>query len=595
MDDDNLVPEVARRQSLFAGDTQRYLNLVLREVARMGGFYRGGRVYAGRGRGAGVARVLARAEPPNIQRTVRVAPRIVRVKGRFSAVQQHLRYLQRDGVGRDTLRGTLYDGQQERANARSFLARSRADPYQFRMVVAVEHGWEYPSLPHLTRRLLQEMELDLGSRLEWVAADHYNTGFPHTHVVLRGIDDRGQELRIARDYLRQGMSFRAAKIVQLDLGPPDKSDPRHLLFAEVQKPAPTALETRLTTLADAHGNLVLAGRGFDSFHHSLLAARLQTLKAFGLAEELRGGRWQLLAHACPTLEVLADRGARLGVLQREITRHALVRTARERAIFDPLSAGRGTLVGCMLGQGRGKDGRNFLVVDGHDGRSYFVDLGFLAPLSVPQQAIVAITPRPRTANSIDRSIATVAQANDGHYSLAHHRAYDPALAPGVAERHLQRLTLLGAHLGLKELGPGLWQLEPDFLAQATRFARAQACFYPVDVRVLSETPLAQLMTVQTPCWFEQKTVLGLALSHRGFGGKLRDALGIGHGGSTHLHSAEPENIPVKSLGLWPSRVPHRDGAEWQNAQSRQEGFGRDKNDTKFCLGAKRGRTPAITR
>ena len=581
MDDDDMVPEVALRRSLFAGDGQRHLNLVLREVARMGGFFHKGRAYAGRGRGAGTARVLALGEPQKFQRVVRVAPRIVRVKGRLPAAQQHLRYLQRDGVGRDTLRGTLYDGQQERADGRGFLERSRSDSHQFRIVVAVEHGWEYPSLRHLTRRLLGEMELDLGGKLEWVAADHYNTGFPHTHVVLRGIDDCGQELRIARDYLRQGMSHRAAKIVQLDLGPPDGVDPRQQLFAETQKQAPTAFESRLTTLADAHGHLVLAGRGFDSFHHSLLAARLQTLKALGLAEELRGGRWQLLAHASPTLEALAVRGVRLGILQSEITRHALVRTARERAIFDPLAAGREALVGCMLGQGRGKDGRNFLVVDGHDGRSYFVDLGFLAPLSVPQEAVLVVTPRPRTPDPTDHTIAAVAQRHDGYYSLAYHQAYDPALVPGEGERHLQRLLMLDAQLGLKELAPGLWQLEKDFLARITRLARTQARLYPVDVRVLSEVPLTQAMTMEAPCWPVQKAVLGLALSHGGFGRKLRDAFEPGHGAYAHLYPAAPENTPVISLGLQPSCGPLWGGLERGISARRQDGVRRDGNDTNF--------------
>ena len=581
MDDDDMVPEVTQRQFLFTGDGQRHLNLVLREVARMGGFFRKGRAYAGRGRGAGAACVLALGEARTPQRVVRVAPRIVRVKGRLPAAQQHLRYLQRDGVGRDTLRGTLYDGQQERADGRGFLERSRSDTHQFRIVVAVEHGWEYPSLRHLTRRLLEEMELDLGSKLEWVAADHYNTGLPHTHVVLRGIDECGQELRIARDYLRQGMSHRAAKIVQLDLGPPDGADPRKKLFAETQKQAPTAFESRLATLADAHGYLVLAGRGFDSFDHCLLAARLQTLKALGLAEELRGGRWQLLAHASPTLEALAARGVRLDILQREITRHALVRTARERAIFDPLSAGREALVGCMLGQGRGKDGRNFLVVDGHDGRSYFVDMGFLAPLSVAPEAILVVTPRQRAPNPTDHTIAAVAQSHDGYYSLANHQAYDPALAPGEGERHVQRLMMLDAQLGLKELAPGLWQLEKDFLARITRFAWAQARLYPVDVRVLSEVPLTQVMTMEAPCWPMQKAAFGLALSYCGFGRKLRDALEPGHGACARLRPGAPEITPVIGLGLQPSCVPLWGGRERRIGAGRHDGVRRDGNDTNF--------------
>ena len=568
MVDENSEPFSTARTSLFAGDRERHLNLVLRAVARMGGFARRRRAYAGRGQGAGAASVLALGGAQKFSRGVRVAPRIVRVRGHVCAAQQHLRYLQRAGVGRETLHGSLYDGSQDKADGRSFLERSRADPYQFRIVVAVEHGWEYASLRHLTRRLLKEMELDLGSALEWVAADHYNTGFPHTHIVLRGVDGHGDELRIAGAYLREGMRLRAAKIVELDLAPPDPEDSRHQCLADAGKRAPTPLEPRLEALADAHGSLVLAGRGLDSFQHSLLAARLQTLKALGLAEERRGGRWHLLAHLHPTLEALATRDIRLGILDGAVAHHALVRTARQRAIFDPVSAARGALVGCVLGQGRGSDGRNFLAVDGHDGRSYFVDLGFLAPGSLSHQAIVAITPRPRAPQPLDHIIAAVAKLHEGHYSLAYHRASHPDLVAGEAERCLQRLAALGADLDLREIRPGRWQLEEDFLARIARFATARARLYPVAVKILSEAPLEQLLAGGVPSWLYHEPVRGLAWSALGFGGRMQDAIGHWQTPGTRIAVERPEPTPVVDWSL------HQGPARDHGARGRPRQLGR---------------------
>jgi type IV secretory pathway VirD2 relaxase len=34
--------------------------------------------------------------------------------------------------------------------------------------------------------VMRQMEEDLGTRLDWVAVDHFNTGHPHSHVVVRG-------------------------------------------------------------------------------------------------------------------------------------------------------------------------------------------------------------------------------------------------------------------------------------------------------------------------------------------------------------------------------------------------------------------------
>ena len=62
------------------------------------------------------------------------------------------------------------------------------------------------------------MEADLGTKLDWVAVDHHNTGHPHTHIVVRGVTDDGKILNIAGDYIAHGIRERASEIVTLELG-----------------------------------------------------------------------------------------------------------------------------------------------------------------------------------------------------------------------------------------------------------------------------------------------------------------------------------------------------------------------------------------
>ena len=47
-----------------------------------------------------------------------------------------------------------------------------------------------------TRRLMGRLEQDLGTRLEWIAVDHWDTDDPHTHIVIRGRDESGRDLVI---------------------------------------------------------------------------------------------------------------------------------------------------------------------------------------------------------------------------------------------------------------------------------------------------------------------------------------------------------------------------------------------------------------
>ena len=37
---------------------------------------------------------------------------------------------------------------------------------------------------------MRRMAEDLDTTLDWVAVDHHDTGHPHTHIVLRGKDER---------------------------------------------------------------------------------------------------------------------------------------------------------------------------------------------------------------------------------------------------------------------------------------------------------------------------------------------------------------------------------------------------------------------
>ena len=70
-----------------------------------------------------------------------------------------------------------------------------------------------------TRELMKDAERDLGTKLEWVAVDHWNTDNPHVHVLVRGRADDGRDLVISRDYISEGFRQRAAERVALELGP----------------------------------------------------------------------------------------------------------------------------------------------------------------------------------------------------------------------------------------------------------------------------------------------------------------------------------------------------------------------------------------
>ncbi len=74
------------------------------------------------------------------------------------------------------------------------------DERVWKLIVSPEFG-DRADLKQLTRDLISQMETDLGARLEWVAAAHFNTEHPHVHIALRGVGAEGRPLRLSRTSL----------------------------------------------------------------------------------------------------------------------------------------------------------------------------------------------------------------------------------------------------------------------------------------------------------------------------------------------------------------------------------------------------------
>ena len=101
------------------------------------------------------------------------------------------------------------------------------------------------------------MGQDLGTRLDWVAVDHHNTGHPHSHIVVRGVTEDGKILNIAGDYIAQGIRARASEVVTLELGPQTEQ--------EVQQ----KLRWRWTRTASPGDEKYLIVDGIDGHAHYL--------------------------------------------------------------------------------------------------------------------------------------------------------------------------------------------------------------------------------------------------------------------------------------------------------------------------------------
>ncbi len=220
-----------------------------------------------RGAGAGARAAAGLLAPQG--RGVFAKMRYSIIAGDLGAAHHHVTYLLRDGVSRDGTPARAYSAAGDHADVRAFLQRSKRDPYHFRLLVSADDGARIAELKPFIRGLMAQMRYDLNTDLDWIAVDHFNTGHPHTHIVIRGRGGDGKALVIARDYIKWGVRARARALVTLELGPVSELERLQKLSNEVSQERLTLLDRALLVRAKDGVLSLPTSRGPDPMQQTL--------------------------------------------------------------------------------------------------------------------------------------------------------------------------------------------------------------------------------------------------------------------------------------------------------------------------------------
>jgi len=340
-------------------------------VRRAPGSGRGGTGALARGRRAALS-VRSRASG----RRVVIKARVVRQTGtRFRAapLARHIAYLERDGVTRDGKDARMFDARSDQADADRFAERCGDDRHHFRFIVSPEDAAQMDDLRAFTRELMADVSHDLGTRLDWVAVDHWNTDNPHVHVLVRGVGDDGRDLVIDRDYIRTGMRARAEERATLELGPRSEREIRAALGREVEADHWTSLDRNLQRIADDTSGVVdLAPHSSDADpeRRRLMIGRAMKLERLGLADRLGPASWSLKPGLEPALRDLGMRGDIIKTMHRAMTGVGRMPDPAEFAVHG--EGDRAPVLGRLVERGLHDElqGTAYAVVDGADGRTH---------------------------------------------------------------------------------------------------------------------------------------------------------------------------------------------------------------------------------
>jgi type IV secretory pathway VirD2 relaxase len=552
------VRMVRGRPTSFIGEVHQAFRRAGGAPDQLGGAGRkGGGRFNARGRGAAAAAALKNRSPWSRDSGIRTRARRAAVKARVvklnpqrgaprgrqfvsaKAVDAHLRYLERDGVTRDGERGQVYSADRDVADGRAFLDRGREDRHQFRFIVSAEEGAELSDLRRTTRDLMKQMEADLGTRLDWIAVDHHNTGYPHTHILMRGVTDDAKTLNIAGDYISHGVRERASEIVTLELGRQNEQEVSRSLEREVDAERFTRLDRMLIAEQQSRNEFADLRPDRDMLdtmrqNRALLIQRARQLERMGLATEVEVGRWTISSRAPSVLRELGERGDIIKSMYRALEREGLAE-ARPIARYDLHREDTpGRIVGRVLDKGLGGDemgDRVRLVIDGVDGRVHHLEMDAARAEEVGRGMIVAVGSGPAGPRAADRNIMDVADREGAYRPSAHLERARASIdriggdPEAFVRSHVRRLEALRRVGHAERIDADHWRVPTDLVERGEAYDRVRDRAN-IRISVLSPTGLDHQIGHEGATWLDRELAAReqTVLADEGFGREVKAAM-----------------------------------------------------------------------
>ncbi len=461
----------------------------------------------GRGRAAGTLAASRSFRPDGRRVVVRV--RIAKFAGgQLASARSHLKYIQRQGVTREGEQGRLYDTTSDDMDGKAFLEKCKGDRHQFRLVVSPEDGHKLRDLKPFIRDLMSGMEYDLDTKLEWFAVDHFNTGYPHTHIVIRGKDDRGKNLILSRDYITHGIRHRAQELLTLELGP----ETQYELKAKLQQEISLARFTRLdwVILSHAKDNVysLASTSKLDPVHRSLHLRRLKTLEQMNLAKEATPSVWELSPNLEQTLRDLGKRTDIVKLMERDVLEAGQTRSPSDFQILKPHET-EIDIKGQVIAHGFADDfhDNRYVIIDGLDGYVHYTDIGAWSETEMPKLGmIVHLSSRDTRPKQVDKTISEIAAKNNGLYSREVHAFFDETASPEFIETHVRRLEALRMEGLVERFTNDTWEIGENYLDMAKHYEEICKERQPFDIKTLSHLPLEKLPHYNGATWLDHEIV-----------------------------------------------------------------------------------------
>jgi len=291
----------------------------------------------------------------------------------------HGNYLQRKGAQHEHKRGEGFDEISEDINIAKQLKvwQEAGDEHLFKIILSPEKGADIDLKEH-TRELMKLVEKDLGTKLQWVAIDHYNTLKFHVHVTLRAVRDDGTVLKLSPDYWQTGFRMRSQQLMTEKLGLRTWQD----ILESRQKVVNARHITELDRIIDLKINNDLKKEYFyhldwctkndKAYQKNLqIKQRLEYLETLGLAKKFTEASWHVEPTFIQHLKFMQEQDDIIKTQHR----HYDQIINKDLQVFDNKLLNFGdTIIGRVAGTGLSDrdEHMRYILIEGIDGQVHHV-------------------------------------------------------------------------------------------------------------------------------------------------------------------------------------------------------------------------------
>ncbi len=344
----------------------------------------------------------------------------------------HLSYITRNGAGLEEERPALFGSAGEDLERSDFYNLCKDDRHHFRFIISPENAHEIADMEGYIRGVMGRVEGDLGTKLDWVSAVHYDTDHPHAHVVVRGKDELGKDLVIEPHYISHGIRMRAEELATEILGERSIEEVQKSMEQETDAMRVTSLDRFIAARASEEekeaGKITVDTRengysGRGEFYDGLVQKRLEFLTTTSMAVQEPPGVFTVRLDYIDELKEVSERHDIIKQLHRSMPEEALDDGVSIYKIVDRSAPDlRGEIE--KISYVNEITDHKYMVVRDAEGQAHYVALGVSGKGSdLREGSVVDVSAGDPPERKLDLSILDIAEDHGGIYRREDHREH----------------------------------------------------------------------------------------------------------------------------------------------------------------------------